>query len=47
MKLAAAFCAASLLLRAQTSEFIADPSPTPAVHASTVVELRPGILMAA
>ena len=31
----------------QTSEFVADPMPTPSCHASTVVETRPGELMAA
>ena len=35
------------LLAAQTSEFIADPMPTPSVHASTIVEIKPGELMAA
>jgi len=32
---------------AQTSEFVADPMPTPSCHASTVVETAPGELMAA
>jgi len=32
---------------AQTAEFIADPMPTPSCHASTIVEIRPGELMAA
>ncbi len=34
-------------LSAQVSEFIADPMPTPSSHASTIVEVRPGELMAA
>ena len=34
-------------LAAQTSEFIADPMPTASCHASTIVEVRPGELMAA
>ena len=34
-------------LHAQTSEFVAERMPTPSCHASTVVELRPGELMAA
>jgi predicted neuraminidase len=34
-------------LGAQTSEFVAEPMPTPQCHASTVVEVRPGELMAA
>ena len=34
-----------LFLHAQT--FIADPPPTPSAHASTIVELKPGQLMAA
>jgi len=37
--------AASLL--AQTSEFVANPMPTPACHASTIIELKPGELMTA
>ncbi len=32
---------------AQTAEFIADPAPTPSCHASTIVELRDGNLLAA
>ncbi len=32
---------------AQTVEFVADPSPTPSCHASTIVELEGGDLMAA
>jgi predicted neuraminidase len=32
---------------AQTIEFVADPMPTPSCHASTVVELKDGSLMAA
>src|ERR1039457_2239762 len=43
--LPATFMAATLF--AQTSEFVADPMPTPSCHASTVVERRPGELMAA
>ena len=39
-----AFAAA---LGAQTSEFVAERMPTPSCHASTIVELRPGELMAA
>jgi predicted neuraminidase len=39
-----AFAAA---LSAQTSEFVAERMPTPSCHASTIVELRPGELMAA
>jgi len=35
------------LLPAQTSEFVADPMPTPSCHASTIVEIRPGELRAA
>jgi len=34
-------------LVAQTSEFIADAMPTPSCHASTIVEVRPGELLAA
>ena len=34
-------------LMAQTSEFIADAMPTPSCHASTIVEVRPGELLAA
>jgi predicted neuraminidase len=37
----------TLTLRAQTGEFIADPMPTPSCHASTVVALPGGDLMAA
>jgi predicted neuraminidase len=37
----------ALPLHAQTWEFIADPMPTPSCHASTIVELKPGELMAA
>ena len=32
---------------AQTQEFIADPMPTVSCHASTIVEVKPGELMAA
>jgi predicted neuraminidase len=39
--------AASGTLLAQTSEFVADPMPTPSCHASTLVEIGPGVLMAA
>ena len=35
------------VLAAQTSEFVAERMPTLSCHASTVVELRPGELMAA
>ena len=38
---------ASGALLAQTSEFVADPMPTPSCHASTIVEIGPGVLMAA
>src|ERR1017187_8224120 len=34
-------------LGAQTSEFVAERMPTPSCHASTIVELRSGELMAA
>jgi predicted neuraminidase len=34
-------------LGAQTAEFLADPMPTPSCHAGTIIELRPGELMAA
>jgi len=37
----------SLSLAAQEAEFVADPMPTPSCHASTIVETRPGELMAA
>jgi predicted neuraminidase len=37
----------AISMLAQTSEFVADPMPTPSCHASTVVELKPGELMAA
>lgn len=47
MKVAAFAIAASLALGAQTSEFVADPMPAPSCHASTIIELRPGELMAA
>lgn len=40
------FAACSISLSAQTSEFIADPMPTPSAHASTVIEVKPGELMA-
>jgi predicted neuraminidase len=46
MKLAALLTLA-IAVRAQTSEFVADTMPTPSCHASTIVELRPGELMAA
>lgn len=39
--------AVSARLTAQTSEFVADPMPTPSCHASTIVELASGDLMAA
>jgi predicted neuraminidase len=39
--------ATSAALAAQTSEFVADPMPTPSSHASTIVELESGDLMAA
>lgn len=39
------FLFGALMLSAQT--FIADPPPTPSSHASTIVELKPGQLMAA
>ena len=39
--------AAVASLSAQTSEFIAEKMPTPSCHASTVVEVSPGELMAA
>lgn len=32
---------------AQSGEFVADPMPTPSCHASTVIEIRPGEVMAA
>jgi predicted neuraminidase len=34
-------------LAAQTSEFVAEPMPTPSCHASTIIEIRPGELLAA
>ncbi len=34
-------------LSAQTSEFVADPMPTPSCHASTIVEVKPGEFMSA
>ena len=37
----------SLSLAAQEAEFVADEMPTPSCHASTIVETRPGELMAA
>ena len=37
----------SAALRAQTAEFVADSMPTPSCHASTIVELASGDLMAA
>jgi predicted neuraminidase len=43
----ALFAALTATLSAQTSEFIADPMPTVSCHASTIVELKPGELMAA
>jgi predicted neuraminidase len=46
-RLAACGGLATRLFLAQTSEFIADPMPTASCHASTVVETRPGELMAA
>src|SRR5262245_53917667 len=33
--------------QSSTAEFIADSFPTPSVHASTIVELKPGEIMAA
>src|SRR5262245_43610035 len=44
---ASVFLALPFVLAAQTSEFVADPMPTPSCHASTVIELKPGELMAA
>ena len=44
---ASPFFVLPLVLSAQTSEFVADPMPTPSCHASTVVEVKPGELMAA
>ena len=41
------FLLAAATLAAQTGEFVADPMPTPSCHASTVVELPGGDLMAA
>ncbi len=46
MKLAALLTLA-IAVRAQTAEFVAETMPTPSCHASTIVELRPGELMAA
>src|ERR1700679_2656647 len=43
----ALFAALTATLSAQTSEFIADPMPTASCHASTIVEVKPGELMAA
>lgn len=37
----------SAVMGAQTSEFVADPMPTEQCHASTVIEIRPGVVMAA
>jgi predicted neuraminidase len=47
MKLIALVIAAAAALGAQTSEFVADKMPTPSCHASTIVEVRPGELIAA
>ena len=47
MKAASIAAAFAMSLAAQTSEFTADPMPTASCHASTVVEVKPGELMAA
>ncbi len=47
MKAASLAAAFVMSLSAQTSEFIADPMPTASCHASTIVEVKPGELMAA
>jgi hypothetical protein len=44
---AAAALAAAQTAGAQTVEFVADPLPTPSAHASTVVELKDGSIVAA
>ena len=47
IKLTAIAALAAAGAMAQTSEFVADPMPTPSCHASTVVEAAPGEWMAA
>ena len=47
MKLFAFLALGAFALCAQTGEFVADPMPTPSCHASTVVALPAGDLMAA
>jgi predicted neuraminidase len=47
MKTLSLLAALAASLSAQTSEFVANPMPTPSCHASTIVEVRPGELLAA
>jgi predicted neuraminidase len=47
MKTSGLLVAMAAALSAQTAEFVADPMPTPSCHASTIVEVRPGELLAA
>jgi predicted neuraminidase len=47
MRIAAILALSAGSLLAQTSEFVADPMPTPSCHASTVVEVKPGVILAA
>jgi predicted neuraminidase len=46
-KWGAVFALAAKIAAAQTVEFVADSMPTPSCHASTVVELTDGSLLAA